>query len=311
MQLDVAGLTHIGRRKERNEDSFGIFGEGFPGLKLVKQGALLVVADGLGGHTGGDIASKLAVSILRDLVKEEPPEPDSPNVDVVLDAANLGYLPQIRAAIDRANASIHQTNCDLVQNGRPMGTTLLTILLEPRMAWVGNVGDSRAYHVRDGVVLSRTEDHSWVDEQVKAGLMTREEAENDRRKNLVTRSIGTHPEMEVDTYRWPVSQGDVVLLCTDGLVNMVRDSEIAEVLGRPVTAKAMAARLIELALAAGGKDNITVIVAVVDPNPWRLSWLRFQERMRENNITVGRVVGWLFFGGLCFAAGLALMRVFD
>lgn len=306
MQLDVAGLTHIGRRKEKNEDSFGIFGEDYPGIKLFKQGALLVVADGLGGHTGGDIASKLAVSILRDLVKEEPPEPDSPNVDVVLDAANLGFLPQIRAAMERANASIHQTNCDLVQNGRPMGTTLLTALIEPRMAWVGNVGDSRAYHVRDGIILTRTEDHSWVDEQVKLGLMTREEADKDKRKNLVTRSIGTHPEMEVDTYRWPLSAGDVLLLCTDGLVNMVRDSEIAGVLAQPITAKAMAARLVDLALAGGGKDNITVIVAVVDPDPWRLSWMRLRERMKEKNVTFGRVVGWFLFGLLCFAAGLGL-----
>jgi protein phosphatase len=306
MLLDVAGITHIGRRKEKNEDSFGIFGEDAPGLKLFKQGAFLVVADGLGGHTGGDIASKLAVSILRDLVKEDPPEPDSPNVDVVLDAATLGFLPQIRAAMNRANASIFQTNCDLVQSGRPMGTTLLSMLVEPRMAWIGNVGDSRAYHLRDGVILSRTEDHSWVDEQVKLGLMTRDEAEKDKRKNLVTRSIGTHPEMEVDTYRWLLSPGDVVLLCTDGLVNMVRDSEIAAELARPVTAKAMAKRLVDLALAGGGKDNITVIVAVVDPDPWRLSWLRFRERMREKNISAGRVVGWLLFGVLCFAAGLGL-----
>ena len=306
MQLDAACLTHIGLKKEKNEDSFGIYGEEAPGLKLFKQGALLVVADGLGGHTGGDIASKLAVSIIRDMVKEEPPEPDSPNVDVVLDAANLGFLPQIRAAMERANASIYQTNCDLVQNGRPMGTTLLTMLVEPRMAWIGNVGDSRAYHLRDGIILSRTEDHSWVDEQVKLRLMTREEAETDKRKNLVTRSVGTHPDIEVDTYRWPLSPGDVVLLCSDGLVNMVRDSDIAAELSRRATAREMAERLVALALAKGGKDNITVIVAVVDPNPWALTWLRFLERMRQKNITNGKLVVLLLFCILCLAAGMGL-----
>ncbi len=306
MLLDVAGLTHIGRKKDRNEDSLGIFGEDTPNLKLFKQGALLTVADGLGGHTGGDIASRLAVSIVKDLVKEEPPEPDSPNVDVVLDAANLGFLPKIRAAMDRANASIYQTNCDLVQSGRPMGTTLLTALVEPRMAWIGNVGDSRAYHVRDGIILARTADHSWVDEQVALGLMTREEAKNDKRKNLVTRSIGTHPETEVDTYRWHLSPGDLLLLCTDGLVNMVQDADIVEVLARPATAKEMAAKLIDLAMAGGGKDNITVIVAVVDPPAWRLSWLRFQERLRKKNLSVGRVAAWLLFGILCFGAGIGL-----
>ena len=306
MLLDVAGLTHIGRKKDKNEDSFGIFGEDTPNLRLFKRGALLAVADGLGGHTGGDIASKLAVSILKDLVKEDPPEPDSPNADVMLDAANLGFLPQIRTAMDRANASIHQTNCDLVQSGRPMGTTLLTAVVEPRMAWIGNVGDSRAYHVRDGVILTRTADHSWVDEQVALGLMTREEAKNDKRKNLVTRSIGTHPDMEVDTYRWPLSPGDVLLLCTDGLVNMAQDSEIASILALPTTAREMAARLVALALAKGGKDNITVIVAVVDPPAWRMSWLRLQERLREKNLSVGRIVAWLLFGILCFGAGIGL-----
>ncbi len=306
MLLDVAGLTHIGRKKSRNEDSFGVFGEDTPGLKLFKQGALLVVADGLGGHTGGDIASRLAVSMLKDLIKEDPPEPDAPDTDVLLDAASLGFLPQIRAAMTRANASIHQTNCDLVQSNRPMGTTLLTALVEPRMAWVGNVGDSRAYHVRDGNILTRTTDHSWVDEQVALGLMTREEAKNDKRKNLVTRSIGTHPEMEVDTYRWPLAPGDVLLLCTDGLVNMAQDAEIVEVLARRATAREMAARLVDLALEKGGKDNITVIVAVVDPPAWRLTLLRFQESMRAKNISIGRVAGWLLFGLLCFAAGIGL-----
>ena len=309
MLLDVAGLTHIGRKKDKNEDSLGIFGEDTPGLKLFKQGAFLTVADGLGGHTGGEIASKLAVSILKDLVKEEPPKPDSPDVDVMLDAASLGYLPQIRAAMERANASIYQTNCDLVQSGRPMGTTLLAALVEPRMAWVGNVGDSRAYHVRDGNILTRTADHSWVDEQVALGLMTREEARNDKRKNLVTRSIGTHPDMEVDTYRWPLSPGDVLLLCTDGLVNMAQDADIAAILALPATAREMASRLVTLALEKGGKDNITVIVAVVDPPAWRLSWLRFQERMREKNISIGRVIVWLLFGILCFGAGIAALAL--
>jgi len=306
MLLDVAGLTHIGRKKSKNEDSFGIFGEDTPELKLFKEGALLAVADGLGGHVGGDIASKLAVSIIKDLVKQDPPEPDAPDADVVLDAGKLGYLPQMRAAVNRANASIYQTNCDLVKDGRPMGTTLLTALVEPRMAWITNVGDSRAYHVRGGVILARTADHSWVDEQVALGLMTREEAKNDKRKNLVTRSIGTHPEMEVDTYRWPLSPGDVLLLCTDGLVNMAQDSEIMEILTRPVTAKQMAADLVGLALAGGGKDNITVIVAVIDPPPWRQTWRRLNERLGEKNISLRKIAAWLLFGILCFGAGLGI-----
>lgn len=303
MNFDIAGLSDIGRRKEKNEDQFGIFRAHTPGLRLFKEGALLAVADGLGGHTGGEIASKIAVSMVKDLLKESPPAPADPNADVLLDAAQLGYQPILRKAMIQANDSIYRTNADLVQTGRPMGTTLLAAMVEPKMAWVGNVGDSRAYHIRDGLVLSRTEDHSWVDDQVKQGLMSRFEAEQDKRKNLVTRSIGTQPEIEVDTYRWPLAAGDILLLCTDGLVNMVRDADILKILGQPATARELAQRLVDEANSRGGKDNITVIVALIGPNPRKLALLKAKEWLLKHHITPARIVTAIIYGALCFAAG--------
>ncbi len=309
MDLDIAGLTHVGRRKEKNEDNFGVFGEDTPGLRLFREGALLAVADGLGGHIGGEIASKLAVSIIRDLTKEPPPEPAPPNTDVVLDAHQLGYLPLLRSAIKRANDSIFQTNRDLVQGDRPMGTTLLTALVEPKTAWIGNVGDSRAYHLRGGEIIARTEDHSWVDEQVKLGLMSRDEAESDKRRNLVTRSVGTHPDTEADTYRWPLAPGDMLLLCTDGLVNMVRDADIAAEMSKPLTAAEIAENLVRMANENGGRDNITVVVAHVNPDRRRMAARKMRRAMREKGISPALLAGMVFFGLLCFGAGIVAALV--
>ena len=176
MRLDIAAQSDIGRRKSKNEDSYGIFLENTAGLRLFEEGALLCVADGLGGHIGGDIASKLAVSIVRDMLNEDPFP--MPNGESNVDERDEGPLPLLRATIQKANDSIHQTNRDLLQRedasskSRPMGTTVLSALIQPRRVYIANVGDSRAYHIRDNEIIARTEDHSWVDEQVKAGLIS-------------------------------------------------------------------------------------------------------------------------------------------
>jgi len=273
MQLDVSGHSDIGKKKDRNEDSFGVFRADPPRTTLISEGALAVVADGLGGHGNGDIASKLAVSIMRDMLREPPPDDAAFRIETLSDR---GYLPLLRAAAERANENIYRTNVDHVAGRRPMGTTLLAAILARDAAWLINVGDSRAYHIRDGIVLAKTDDHSWVDEQVRQGLMTVEAAENDKRKNLVTRSIGTHPTVDVDCYHWPVESGDVLILCSDGLVNMINEREMVRVASQPLPAKDITIQLINAANAAGGRDNITVIVAKVNPSPW----LRFRSQTR-------------------------------
>ena len=260
MRIDVAAQTDIGRRKKNNEDYYGVFKDDTQGLRLFDEGALLCVADGLGGHVGGEIASKLAVSHMKDVLKESSPA-GSDNAE-----EENGLLPLLKTWVVRANTSVHQTNQDLVKTGRPMGTTLLACILSPRRVFIGNVGDSRCYLIRDGEIVSKTEDHSWVDEQVKLGLMSRAEAEVDARRHMVTRSIGTHPEVDVDTYGWDIVPGDTLLLCTDGLVNMVKDSEICQEFKGNASPAEIAHRLIDKANDNGGKDNITVIVADISPS---------------------------------------------
>lgn len=297
MRIEVAAQTDIGRRKRKNEDFFGVFQEDTPGLALFREGALLVVADGLGGHLGGEIASKLAVSIAKDMLKLSPPTPPAePGEDE-------GFLPIIKDAITRANDNIYRTNQDLIKSDRPMGTTLLVALVTPKKVYIGNVGDTRCYHIRDGEILTKTQDHSWVDEQVQLGLMTKSEAESDARRNIVTRSIGTHPVVDIDTYVWHIVPGDMLLLCTDGLVNMCKDAEIIPEFRKNLSPAEIAPRLIAMANDNGGKDNITVIIADISPSVWTVFRRRLRAFSRRRGAGILWFALWLIWSMLCWAFG--------
>lgn len=309
MRLDIAAQTDTGRRKEKNEDFYGVFRDDTPGLRLFDEGALVCVADGLGGHTGGDIASKLAVSIVKDMLNQEPPPLATANGEGV-DERDEGPLPIMRAAFEKANDSIYQTNRDLVKDKRPMGTTVLAAIIQPRKIYICNVGDSRCYHIRDSQIIAHTEDHSWVDEQVKLGLMSKAEAETDRRKNIVTRCVGTHPDITVDTYRWHIVPGDLVLLCTDGLVNMVTSDDIREECRKRGTAAEIAQRLVHLANENGGKDNITVIVADISPNIFRMLFMRLRAFIRRHGFTIWTILFLLAYGTACAAGGYFLHQFY-
>ena len=298
MRLDIAAQTDIGRSKKNNEDFFGVFREDMPDLHLFSEGALLCVADGLGGHFGGEIASKLAVSLVKDTLKCDPfdiEDPEDPNAS--------GIVPVLLAGIRRANETVHQTNLDLVRDAKPMGTTLLAAVVEDRKVHIANVGDSRCYHIRDGAIIGKTEDHSWVDEQVKLGLMSKSEAESDNRRNFVTRCVGTHPEVDVDSYVWHVAAGDHLLLCTDGLVNMVKDTDIQTEFKRRGTCGEIAHRLVNLANANGGRDNITVIVVHISPSLPRFIAIRTGSYYRKHKQTILQVIGGILLTALGFAAG--------
>lgn len=301
MRIDVAAQTDVGRRKRHNEDFFGVFRkEDTPECRLIKEGALLCVADGLGGHLAGDIASKLAVSLMKETLKQPPPKPvdNSGNGDTAL-------MSVLQAGVLRANESIFRANKDneLIETGRPMGTTLLAVLVTPGKAFICNVGDSRCYHFRRGELVGRTEDHSWVEEQVKLGRMSESEAQSDARKNLVTRSIGTSPEVQVDTYLWQVLPGDMLLLCTDGLVNMLKDSEIAEEFQRTASPAEIAQRLVAKANANGGKDNITVIVADVNPSRLAMAQRRIRSFFRRHGAGLLWFLVAVLYGLISFGAG--------
>ena len=300
MHLAIAHASDIGRRKPRNEDHYGVFGEDTPGLQLFDEGALLCVADGLGGHIAGDIASKLAVSHFKDMVMEPCPEESQ---DAEEPDANLCAL--MREWLSKANASIFQQNRDLVTNGKPMGTTLCAALVSPEKVHVINVGDSRCYHIRDGAIIAGTKDHSWVDEQVELGQMSPEEAAADRRRHLVTRCIGTHPDVACDMYLWDVVPGDMLLLCTDGLTNMVPEADICAEIQHGGTVKDTVRRLVDHANERGGRDNITVILAQLSPTTAELIRQHAKTSLRRHGPAVRRAVLILLFGAACFAAGFA------
>ncbi len=300
MLIDLAGGSHIGRKKDKNEDNYGIFSEDTPEINLFRQGALLVVADGLGGHIGGEIASKLAVSIVRDVLKQEAP----PEETAGSEHEDNYYVAALQEALNRANESIYQTNRDRIKNGRPMGTTATVALIRPKTVYVINVGDSRAYLLRKGAIVAQTRDHSWVEEQVSQGHMTQAEAERDKRKNLLTRSIGTHPEIESDAYQWHIERGDQLLLCSDGLVNMVQDNQIRDILAQPALAEEKVEQLIALANEQGGKDNITVVLAIINPEKRQLKQLKRQAWLRKHKATLKHAVTLAFFAVACYSLGV-------
>lgn len=302
MLIDVAAASHIGKRKAKNEDSYGVYDEKHPGLRLFSQGMLVAVADGLGGHIGGDIASKLAVSLVKDLVREEPP----PDADRDSEREDTYYLELIEKLMLRANESIYKTNLDIIKGKRPMGTTLCVALIRPNHVYLGNVGDSRAYLFRAGRFIARTEDHSWVDEQVKQGLMTQAQAENDKRKNLLTRSIGTHPEIEVDTYQWRIEAEDQILLCSDGLINMVPDGSISQVLDKAIMSQDKADELVDLANENGGRDNITVVLASIRPDKKKLQYMKRQAWFRKNQPMLKKQLLLALYGITCLLVGYLL-----
>jgi serine/threonine protein phosphatase PrpC len=241
LELLPFGVTHAGKVRQNNEDAL-LVGEG-------KDETLFVVADGIGGFEAGEIASSIAVNVLKDLQPDEP----------------------FKAAIGEANRRI-------VTAGRGdeklsgMGTTVVAIRFggtqrEP-VAEVAHVGDSRAYLMRGGDMRPITEDHSLVAELVRSGDLTRDQAAEHPQKNLNTRALGADEEVDVDTAVLPVEAGDRILLCSDGLSDMVPEGGISLILAESPEDPEKAARgLLSAALDAGGNDNITVVVVDVREQP--------------------------------------------
>jgi PPM family protein phosphatase len=248
MKVVSAGLTDVGRKRNHNEDSFLIDDE----LQLY------VVADGMGGHAGGGTASRIAVETIdkelrRSRESRDNPFATSPNLQDSL-------LPDaLRTAVERACLAIFTTaQEDPRLSG--MGTTVISLVVRDNHAFFAHVGDSRAYLVRGPLIQQVSEDHSLVNEQIKAGMITPEEAKHSRYKNIITRSVGFEEEVQVDVMGVVAEPGDVFLLCSDGLANMVEDRELHEVVQATPEIAQVPQRLIDLANERGGDDNITAIV---------------------------------------------------
>jgi protein phosphatase len=241
-----AARTDVGMKREHNEDSY-----------LVSEDlGLYVVCDGMGGHAGGETASRLAVQTLERELLSARLRPDDPfgSTEPLHNSPLAGAL---REAVEGACAAVFRTS---KQNPelQGMGTTCISLLIHGEHALVGHVGDSRAYLVRGGEITQLSEDHSLVNEQVRAGLLTPEEAKVSRLKNIITRSVGFEEDVLVDLLGVETQRGDKFLLCSDGLANLVDNDEIRDhLVQHPI--EEVPRVLIELANDRGGDDNITVI----------------------------------------------------
>jgi protein phosphatase len=226
--------SNTGNKRRRNEDSF------------VVAPPLFAVADGMGGAQAGEVASKLAAAALEDT-----------------DLGTTGGEERVVALIQEANRRVYErSNADPAASG--MGTTITVALVEGTRVTFGHVGDSRAYLVRDGVMEQLTEDHSLVNELMKSGKLSPEEAEIHPQRSVITRALGTDPDVDVDTFVIEAQEGDLFLICSDGLTSMVGDEEILEVLERFHDDLDRASKeLIAAANRAGGEDNITVVTFTI------------------------------------------------
>ncbi len=241
----IGAKTDLGRVRENNEDKFDYYEPEDPTM-LATRGCFYAVADGMGGHAAGQIASELALKTTIAHYYDSPNE-DIPN--------------SILEAISAANETVHNLAVAIPERSG-MGTTMTAAVLIEDHVYVGQVGDSRAYLIRDGQVRQITMDHSWVAEQVRMGGMTAEEAEFSPYRNIITRSIGTQDTVEPDVFEELAIPGDVWVLCSDGLTGHVEESEILQIAGSNSPTES-ARQLIELAGARGGRDNITVFVISV------------------------------------------------
>lgn len=242
-----AGLTDVGRKRNHNEDSYLVDEE----LQLY------VVADGMGGHAGGGTASRIAVETIDQKLRAAKKSPDNPfAADTPLQDSPLPEF--LRNAVESACAAIFKAAQEDPRL-QGMGTTTITLCIKGDNALFAHVGDSRAYLVRGDLIQQVSEDHSLVNEQIKAGMITAEEAKNSRYKNIITRSVGFEEEVQVDVMGLVTQPGDFFILCSDGLANLVEDREIREVV-TSTPLKDAPKRLIDLANERGGDDNITVIV---------------------------------------------------
>lgn len=234
--MRVFAETDIGRKRQMNQDF--VYASQQPVGNLPN---LFVVADGMGGHNAGDFASRFGVSVLVETVRKD---------------TNFNPVKILRHGLEAANTLVlDQARKDATMAG--MGTTMVAVTIVGNYAYIANVGDSRLYLATDRLEQV-TRDHSLIAEMVRIGELTPEEARNHPDKNIITRAIGTVEDVKIDFFDVKLEPGNQIVMCSDGLTNMVTDEEIYDAVSLEEGNKAR--RLIDMANANGGKDNITVIV---------------------------------------------------
>lgn len=226
--------THVGKVRSNNEDSL-----------IVIEPETFAVADGMGGAQAGEVASQTLIEVVKNFLSKTPAPWDENILAQAILLANDKILNMARRN----------------DNFSGMGTTATILSLDDTRAYLAHVGDSRLYRLRQNIFEQMTEDHSYVETLVRRGEISAEEARVHPMKNVLTQAVGALANLQIDTANFPVERGDIFLLCTDGLTNMVDDATVAKILQ---TAANPAEALIDAALQAGGKDNVSVIVAGVD-----------------------------------------------
>ena len=297
-QVRTGKGSDVGLVRDHQEDDHGSLEPTDDPSKAQRKGNLYIVADGMGGHAAGEVASSLAVEIIPFEYYADP------STDVE---------ESLKVAIQKTNSRIREKAEEAGKEG--MGTTIVCAVVRGDELYVAHVGDSRAYLVREGVMRQVTRDHSWVQQQVERGVLTEEDVTDHPYRNIITRALGNKPDVEVDTQRLPLKEGDVLLLCTDGLSGMVEDELIRDlILANEDNPQAAVDYLIEMANAEGGADNITAVLLRVDhiaPTPEKYIPERYKA---PKPVPITRVVsvpglrpGWLRAGiGLVGSAAIGL-----
>ena len=242
MKVEGNGKTDIGMVRKTNQDSYYVN----------NKSGFYIVADGMGGHAGGEVASGMVVAEFEEKLTEEK------GVELKEDADFHIFLER---TLNTACTKIYEKSLENPEL-KGMGTTASCAFIKDKKIHCGHVGDSRIYLIRAGFIYQLSVDHSLVSEQLKAGLITEEMATNHQLKNVITRSIGYQEEEFVDTFSREVERGDIILLCSDGLHGKVSDQEIVDICTKNV--EASADQLVNLANERGGEDNISVIVVTID-----------------------------------------------
>ena len=237
----VFAKTDIGKAREKNQDYYYVSEEN-------DEPKIYILADGMGGYKGGEVASKLATESVKKYIQS--------NFDsIIKDKESI--LKLIASAVEYANMVVYEKSKE-TQELEGMGTTLEVCLIYNNKAYIGHVGDSRVYRIRNEVIRKLTKDHSYVQQLIEDKKITREEAKTHPKKNMITRALGCTPYVEPDLRARNFEKGDIFILCSDGLTNMVEEKQIYEIIKEDI--QNAAERLVDEANQAGGYDNITVII---------------------------------------------------
>jgi protein phosphatase len=253
MRVRFAGETHVGQKREHNEDSF----------HLPRAERLCIVADGMGGHASGEIASRLAVHTISQFFRETEEEQEL-TWPYKVDRGNRLSINRMVTAIKLANLKIHEES----QSNpacRGMGTTVVSCYFADDALVIGHVGDSRLYRLREGIFDQVTEDHSLLNDYIKMKHLTPEEIAAFPHKNVIVRALGMKSTVQVDVHIEQPRLGDVFVLCSDGLSGMVPDTKLADIVAGELELNQLCERLIDTANSNGGLDNITVVAARIEP----------------------------------------------